>query len=125
MTRIMAPGIFRAIKMAVRDNNTSNAKTKVVFSKKKSCQCSLFRCRLTGLGIATEDGKTFYVPLSHRYIGVPDQLPHVRTPSWPLGSLYSSNLFLGPEMLCRGSAALDFGENAEFTPACRPIECAS
>jgi DNA polymerase-1 len=33
-----------------------------------------YAAELTGLGIATEDGKTFYVPLTHRYIGVPGQL---------------------------------------------------
>jgi len=33
-----------------------------------------YAAELTGLGIAIEDGRTFYVPLTHRYIGVPGQL---------------------------------------------------
>lgn len=33
-----------------------------------------YAAELTGLGIALEDGRSFYVPLSHRYIGVPGQL---------------------------------------------------
>jgi DNA polymerase-1 len=34
-----------------------------------------FAAELTGLGMATEDGRTFYLPLQHHYIGVPSQLP--------------------------------------------------
>jgi len=34
-----------------------------------------YAAELTGLGIATEDGSSYYVPLLHRYMGVSEQLP--------------------------------------------------
>jgi DNA polymerase-1 len=33
-----------------------------------------YAAELTGLGIATEDGSSYYVPLQHRYIGAPGQV---------------------------------------------------
>lgn len=34
-----------------------------------------YAAELVGLGIATEDGRSYYVPLLHRYIGAPGQIP--------------------------------------------------
>jgi DNA polymerase-1 len=34
-----------------------------------------YAAELTGMGIATEDGSSYYLPLRHRYIGVPAQIP--------------------------------------------------
>src|SRR5215813_1510193 len=34
-----------------------------------------YAAELVGLGLSTEEGESYYVPLTHRYIGVPDQAP--------------------------------------------------